>query len=171
MAGGPVSVQRALDAVAPGVRDAALESAKRLRALGIRHAIVGGIAVGAHGAPRNTTDVDFLVGLEAFEASGSILVHRSGVPVRVGTVPIDLLPAEEPIFEDALARADDASQPIPVISVEVLVQMKLRALRPHDQEDVRRLIQAGADLGAIREYLQRTEPPLLSRLDWVLRAG
>jgi hypothetical protein len=50
----------------------------------------------------------------------------------------------------------------------VLVQMKLRALRAHDQDDVRRLIRAGADLGAIREHLRANEPALLSRLDYVL---
>jgi hypothetical protein len=33
---------------------AAEEAARRLRELGIRHALVGGLAVGAHGAPRNT---------------------------------------------------------------------------------------------------------------------
>ena len=169
MANQQASVQRALDGVAPEVRDAAIAASKRLRELGIRHAIVGGLAVGAHGAPRNTTDVDFLVGLEAFERSGLLLVHRSGVPLRVGTVAIDLLPAEEPAFEQALATADDGSQPIPLVSLEILVQMKLRALRPHDQDDVRRLFQAGADLGTIQGHLRRVEPTLLSRLDWVLR--
>jgi hypothetical protein len=112
------------------------------------------------------------VGLEAFESSGALLVHRSGVPVRVGRVAVDLLPAEEPIFEEALAKAEDPGQPLPVVGLsEVLVQMKLRALRPHDQDDVRRLIQAGADLGAIRSHLQTVEPALLSRLDWVLQSG
>ena len=43
---------------------------------------MGGLAVGAHGAPRNTTDADFLVGLEAFEQHGALLVHKAGVPVR-----------------------------------------------------------------------------------------
>ncbi len=163
------SLERAFDGVSPHVRDAALAASKRLTALGIRHAIVGGLAVGAHGAPRNTTDVDFLVGLEAFEQSGPLLVHRSGVPVRVGSVAVDLLPAEEPALEDALAQAD-TSGAVPVVPLGTLVQMKLRALRPHDQDDVRRLIQAGADLGALREHLTRVEPALLSRLDWVLKS-
>ena len=49
--------------------------------------------------------------------------------------------------------------------------MKLRALRPQDQADVRRLIRAGADLGAIRSHLASAEPALLSRLDYVLARG
>ena len=153
------------------VRVAAQEAARRLSALGIRHALVGGLAVGAHGAPRNTTDVDFLVGLEAFEGSGAVLVHRAGVPVKLEGIAIDLLPAEEPALERALESAQGGSQAIPLIELPVLVQMKLRALRPHDQDDVRRLIRAGADLGAIRSHLASAEPTLLSRLDWVLAQG
>jgi hypothetical protein len=41
-----------------------------LSELGVRHALVGGLAVGAWGYPRNTRDIDFLVGEEAF-------VHRA----------------------------------------------------------------------------------------------
>lgn len=165
---GEPSLDRAFAAVPDSVRVAAVEAARRLRELGIRHALVGGLAVGAHGAPRNTTDVAFLVGLEAFEGSGAVLVHRSGVPVKVGGVSIDLLPAEEPLFERALDQAQQRAQSVPFIDLPVLVQMKLRALRPHDQDDVRRLIRAGADLGAIRSHLESAEPALLSRLDYVL---
>ena len=169
--GAPVttpSLDRAFSAVPEAVAAAATEASKRLRALGIRHAIVGGLAVCAHGAPRNTTDVDFLVGLEAFDGSDLVLTHRAGVPVKIGAVSVDLLPAEEPAFESALEAAQDPAQPIPIIALPALVQMKLRALRPHDQDDVRRLIRAGADLGAIREHLKENEPGLLSRLDYVL---
>jgi hypothetical protein len=164
-----VSLDRALDGVQPSVRLAAEEAARRLCALGIRHALVGGLAVGAHGAPRNTTDVDFLVGLEAFEGSGLVLTHRSGVPVKVGGVSVDLLPAEEPVLESALNEAQRQTDRIPIIDLPNLVLMKLRALRPHDQDDVRRLIRAGADLGAIRQHLSSAEPALVSRLDYVLQ--
>ena len=162
------SLDRAFAAVPEAIVTAAKEASRRLRELGIRHAVVGGLAVGAHGAPRNTKDVDFLVGLEAFEGSGLVLTHRAGVPVKIGDVPVDLLPAEEPSFQQALDAAQDPAEAIAVISLPVLVQMKLRALRAHDQDDVRRLIRAGADLGAIREHLRANEPALLSRLDYVL---
>jgi len=159
---------RALDALSPNVRNAVSEASARLAALGIRHALVGGIAVGAYGAPRNTTDVDFLVGLEAFESSGVVLLHKAGVPVRVGDVAVDLLPAEEPAMERALAEAVPLGSGPPVVPLPALVLMKLRALRPHDQEDVRRLVAAGADLGLVRSYLTSVEPALVPRLDWVL---
>lgn len=158
----------ALAAVSERVRLAVSEASDRLRALGIRHALVGGLAVGAYGAPRNTEDVDFLVGLEAFEGSGLVLTHRQGVPVKVGGVAVDLLPAEEPCFERALDDAQRASSAVPIVAMPVLVQMKLRALRPQDQEDVRRLLRAGADLGVIRAHLGAVEPALLSRLDYVI---
>jgi hypothetical protein len=167
-AAGEPSLDRAFAAVSEAVRVAAEEAARRLSALGIRHALVGGLAVGAHGAPRNTTDVDFLVGLEAFETSGAVLVHRSGVPLKVGGVTIDLLPAEEAVLERALDDAQKRGAPLPFVELGVLVQMKLRAFRPHDQDDVRRLIRAGADLGAIQQHLRAAEPSLLSRLDYVL---
>jgi hypothetical protein len=165
--GGP-SLERAFAAVPEAVRVAAEEASRRLAALGIRHALIGGLAVGAHGAPRNTTDVDFLVGLEAFEGTGLVLTHRSGVPVKIGGVAVDLLPAEEAALERALETAGSPASSVPLVDLPTLVQMKLRALRPHDQDDVRRLIRAGADLGAIRRHLAAVEPALLSRLDYVL---
>src|ERR1041385_958701 len=49
-----VSLDRALSGVQESVRLAAQEASRRLTELGIRHALIGGLAVGAHGAPRNT---------------------------------------------------------------------------------------------------------------------
>ena|SRR5215813_364046 len=51
--------------VSPLLRDAAIKAADQLNQLGIRHALTGGLAVGAHGYIRATVDVDFLVGQEA----------------------------------------------------------------------------------------------------------
>ena len=68
--------------VAPKVREAALKTAAQLKHLGIRHALAGGLAVGAHGYVRATTDVDFLVGEEAFD-------HLLGTRLLPRPVPID----------------------------------------------------------------------------------
>jgi hypothetical protein len=73
-----MSLERALAAVQPSVKTAAEEASRRLRELGVRHALIGGIAVGAHDAPRNTTDVNFLVGLKAFRGVGA----RAHAPCR-----------------------------------------------------------------------------------------
>jgi len=53
--------------VAPRVLAAMRSASRALSSLGVRHAVAGGLAVGAHGYPRNTRDVDLLVGDEAFE--------------------------------------------------------------------------------------------------------
>ncbi len=63
--------------VSPRVRDAALKAAAQLTHLGVRHALVDGLAVGAHGYVRATKDVHFLVGDEAFEHHGSLGCHRT----------------------------------------------------------------------------------------------
>jgi hypothetical protein len=70
--------------VAPRVRDAAVKTAGQLNLLGIRYALAGGLAVGAHGYVRATSDVEFLVGDEAFEHQGSLVAFKAGVPTPTG---------------------------------------------------------------------------------------
>ncbi|MFN0121927.1 MAG: hypothetical protein ACKV2V_15645 [Blastocatellia bacterium] len=74
--------------VAPRVRDAALKTAEQLKHLGIRHALAGGLAAGAHGYVRATTDVDFLVGEEAFDHQGLLVAFKPGVPIEVDGIRI-----------------------------------------------------------------------------------
>src|SRR5215510_2285399 len=77
--------------VAPKVREAAVKTAAQLDHLGIRYALAGGLAVGAHGYIRATADVDFLVGEEAFEHQGVLVAFKAGVPIEVDGVRIDYL--------------------------------------------------------------------------------
>src|SRR5215510_5254987 len=123
--------------VAPRVRDAAVKTAAQLNHLGIRYALAGGLAVGAHGYIRATRDVDFLVGEEAFDHQGSLVAFKSGVPIEVDGVRIDYLsPAslgaqleevlDNPPFDEGLA----------IVPVEVLIYMKLAARRRRDLVDV-----------------------------------
>jgi hypothetical protein len=48
--------------VAPRVLAAMRSASRALSALGVRNAVSGGLAVGAHGYPRSTRDVNLLVG-------------------------------------------------------------------------------------------------------------
>jgi hypothetical protein len=82
--------------VSPKVRDAAIKTADQLNYLGIRHALAGGLAVGAHGYVRATTDVDFLVGEEAFEHQGSLVAFKAGVPIEVDGVRIATIATRRP---------------------------------------------------------------------------
>lgn len=88
---GFIDIKDVLGFVSPKVRDAAIASAAKLEQLGIRHALAGGLAVGAYGYIRATAHVDFLVGEEAFEHHGRLVTFRPGVPIEVDGVCIDYL--------------------------------------------------------------------------------
>jgi len=137
--------------VAPVVLDAMRSASAALTALGIRHVVVGGLAVGANGHPRATRDVDFLVGDEAFEIrGGGFVTMKPGVPIQINRVPIDLLSAEP--GEDHLAASLSAT-PGSSIDAPRLVYMKLKAGRLRDRGDIADLVNAGVDIDACRGYL------------------
>ena len=77
--------------VAPRVREAAVKTAEQLNHLGIRYALAGGLAVGAHGYVRATTDVDFLVGEEAFEHHGSLVAFNLSLRMESTSVSMRLM--------------------------------------------------------------------------------
>jgi hypothetical protein len=139
--------------VAPKVLTDAIDTSERLRVLGIPHALVGGLAVGLHGHPRATKDVDFIVGVAAFASIKPILSFREELGDLVRWGVIDLLAAlpDDPALEQALQ--DPSPGEVPVVPVEVLVLMKLRAGRPQDEADVAHLARAGMDVRAVLEWL------------------
>jgi hypothetical protein len=149
--------------VAPEVLINALEASHRLSELGIPHALIGGLAVGFHGHPRATKDVDYLVGNEAFVSLQPILVYREELKdmVRIGVVDFLSIPTEFPVLIEYLAVPKDDE--IPVLPVEALILMKLSAGRPRDMADISSLLEAGADIDATTKYLQANAPNLLVR--------
>lgn len=142
--------------VAPQVRDAAVKTAEQLNHLGIRHALAGGLAVGAHGYIRATIDVDFLVGEEAFEHHGSVVAFKAGVPIEVAGVRIDYLSPISlgPQLEGVLDHPP-ISEGLAIVPIEVLIYMKLTAKRRRDLVDVFELIKAGADVNRARDYIRQ----------------
>jgi hypothetical protein len=141
------------DVVAPKVLAAKDVASRALSALGVRHVVVGGLAVGANGYPRATKDVDFLVGDEAFEQhAGGFVTMKGGVPIQVNGVAIDLLSVQ--VGEDHLATALEAPMGS-IIEAPQLVYLKLKSPRQKDRVDVIELIKAGIDLAACRSYLAR----------------
>jgi hypothetical protein len=148
--------------VAPRVRDAAVNTAAQLNHLGIRYALAGGLAVGAHGYVRATTDVDFLVGEEAFDHQGLLVAFKAGVPIEVDGIRIDYLSpaALGPQLEEVLNHPP-MSEGLAVVPVEALIYMKLVAKRRKDLVDVVELIKAGADLTQTRNYLKQYAADLL----------
>jgi hypothetical protein len=142
--------------VAPRIREAAIKTADQLNHLGIRYALAGGLAVGAHGYIRATTDVVFLVGEEAFEHQGSLVAFKAGVPIEVDGVRIDYLSpvALGPQLEEVLDHPS-MNEGLAIVPSEVLIYMKLVAKRRKDLVDVIELVKVGADVKRVRGYLQQ----------------
>lgn len=142
--------------VAPRVRKAAVKTAEQLNFLGIRYALAGGLAVGAHGYIRATTDVNFLVGEEAFEHRGLLVAFKAGVPIEVDGVRIDYLSTASLGQQlDEVLDHPPVNEGLAIVPIEVLIYMKLVAKRRKDLVDVVELVKVGADVKRAQDYLQQ----------------
>lgn len=161
-----MDLESVFEFVSPKVRDAAVKAAAQLSHLGVRHALVGGLAVGAHGYIRATKDVYFLVGDEAFEHHGLLVTFKTGIPIEVDGIRIDYLSpsALGPHLESAF-DAHNVSVGVNVIELAPLIFMKLLARRRQDLLDVVELLKAGADPRRVRAYLEVAGPELLGQFD------
>jgi hypothetical protein len=138
------------------------DAAAQLEKLDVPYVAIGGLAVGAYGAPRATKDVDFLVGEEAFEHHGPLVSFRPGLPISSGGVAVD--PVSIGSDEDFLLETFDhplRSRGVPVIGLAPLIYMKLTARRHQDLADVTRLLESGIDERPVRQYLSEHAPGLL----------
>lgn len=155
--------------VASVVLEAMTAASAALTRLGVRHVLAGGLAVGAHGYPRATKDVDFLVGDEAFEHhAGGIVTMKPGVPIEVRGVIVDFLSIHE--GEEHLARAlgPASSTEVPVAPGPVLAYLKLKSPRAKDRTDLIEMVKAGFDAASVRRYLATNAPALIAKWDAVV---
>lgn len=141
-----------------------------------RYALIGGFALGSHGAPRATRDLDFLVhkddmpGVHEFlTGAGYRRIHHSenvsqydmGGPWGA----IDFIHAFRPLALDMLARAvsKDSSLiglPVKVVRAEDLIGLKVQSLannparRHKELADIEALLDARGDVdwARIREF-------------------
>jgi hypothetical protein len=151
--------------VSQEILNAMRAAAARFESSGIRHALAGALAVGAHGYPRASKDVDFLVGDEAFTFhDGGIVTVNPEVPIRVGNVVVDPISVgpDEPHLMEALERAP-ISGGIPILPIEALAYMKLKSPRRKDAADVVELVKAGVDTAKIADYLAKVAPDLSNK--------
>lgn len=152
--------------VAPEILEAMRSASSQLTRTGVRHVLVGALAVGAWGYPRASRDVDFLVGDEAFERhEGGIVTMAPGVPIGAGGVPVDhlgILPHETHL-EDALQHPA-ASEQLPIAPLPVLIYLKLKSPRRRDDADVIELLRLN-DPKPVRAYLERLAPDMLAKFD------
>jgi hypothetical protein len=154
--------------VAPEILRAAKLASQKLFEADIPHALAGGLAVGAHGYPRTTEDVDFLVGDEAFEKHAEGFVTLKLPLIAVGNVRVDFVSIDEsksekqqlrPAVEEPLQ-----SDGVPIVPLPALVYMKLKAGRQKDTADLVELLKRGrVDLEAMDRYLEEYAPEQLRR--------
>ena len=140
-------------------------AAEKLQTSGIRYALAGALAVGAHGYPRASKDIDFVVGDEAFTFhDGGIVTINPEVPIRVGDIAVDPIAVgpNEPHLLEALQHAP-VSAGIPILPVEALVYMKLKSPRRKDSADIVELVKAGVDTSRLSDYLARVAPDLTGK--------
>jgi hypothetical protein len=150
------------DVVARKVLDAWKAASAALARVGVRH-VVGGLADGAHGYPRATRAVDFLVGDDAFvHHPGGLVTMNPALPIEVDGVPIDYLTPKtgEEHLAEALGTAVGA-----FLDAPRLVYTKLKASRLRDRGDVAGLVNAGLDVEACRAYLIAHAADLVAAFD------
>lgn len=140
---------------ASALRDQLREAFEALRDCTPPPALIGGLALAAHGYVRTTQDVDFLIAVEdadraeqALLALGYERIFRSenAANYRRGPQGVDFLYASRPIARALLAQARPApGSVVPVVSVEGMIGFKLQAHfnapeRPDDLRDIRELV-------------------------------
>ena len=149
---------------------------------GIRYAIIGGIATLQHTRVRSTDDIDALLTVPQIALPGLFEALRDrGFVVDVikcirefrdeglttigfGEVIIDLMRPVLPAYAHVLDRAIDAEvlgQKVRISTAEGLIVMKVIAMRPQDEADVREILaayQGNLDLAYIRAELEQLMP-------------
>ena len=141
---------------------------------GVPFAVIGGLALSAHGVIRDTSDIDLLAPAARAGEIDSIAVklgyrclHRSADAVNYARSDerLDLLLASRPTAVKLLAAAIPRATlygAMPVVSAEGIIGFKLQAWvndrrRGQDVEDIRKLLSANRDvldLREIREYFR-----------------
>ena len=162
--------------VAPEILAAAEVASAKLREAGIPHAHAGGLAVGAHGYPRTTDDVDFLVGDEAFEKHAGGLVTLKLPLIAVGNIRIYFVSMDESGGEGEQLRFAVESPPqsnqVPIVPLVALVYMKLKAGRQKDLADLVELLKRGRiEVEEIDRYLAAHASDLMRMWEQIKKAA
>jgi hypothetical protein len=120
----------------------AIEVSELLRRAGVKHVIVGGVAVSCNGYGRTTQNVDYAVGKCAFEYRDKALFLRPDLPIKYLGIPVHYVAPSDP-FEVAMLEqylTVPAPGEIPVLPLGPLVVMKLIARRHKDMADLVELL-------------------------------
>ncbi len=143
------------------IKDEFLAVLDALREAGIEHAVCGGWAVGIHGYPRATRDIDLLVQEDDVELITETLkpigftLSSGRISFKVGTpeeqrlyriskvIDEDLLMLDLMVVTPFLQKAWETRENykfdnrlVPVVGLEGLIAMKETAGRPNDLRDI-----------------------------------
>jgi hypothetical protein len=165
---GLASIDNIRTTVPEALRDAAIEASTLLRIAGIRHVLVGGVAVSCNGYGRTTQNVDVVVEEKAFEHRDKALFLRIGLPFKISGIPIHYVVPTNP-FEIAMLEQYleiPASGHVPVLQIGPLTVMKLISRRHKDLADLIELFKRRTpDLDAIRIFVKENLPSRVPLLD------
>lgn len=182
----------------PRLRAILREVSSALEQAGVAHALVGGLAMAAHGFPRATKDLDFMLahldaraaddvlrrlGFEAAsDAGGFVRYVRRPLPNLPELVEwVDILLARRAIGLELLAEAQRTpirwhGMEVPVVSLEGIVAMKLLALvdnprRLNDRDDVLTLLRSipGPNLARVRAAAETLGPDAVAMFESLAR--
>ena len=160
-----------LRAVSHDVVNSAIEVSLYLESIGVKHVIVGALAVGSYTTPRATDDIDLLVDDSLFvDPDVAIVILKPGIPYIINNINIDYLSATTSELDKFKREEIDEAKRIsrrdpPVISVNALVAMKLEAYRYKDRADIVGMIHQGLKISAVRTFLKEKRPDLLEHFD------
>ncbi len=142
----------------PAMRQAFEALVSTLHQRGIRYAIIGGIATIQHTRVRTTDDINVLLTVPQISMPGLFEALREGgfqldvfknmrefrdeglTTLRFGGVLVDLMRPMLPAYAHVLDRAVEATifgRAVPISSAEGLIVMKLIAMRPQHESDMR----------------------------------
>lgn len=148
---------------------ALIDASAKLTELGVHHALIGGLAVGALGYPRSTKDVDFIVDNSGWEETpAGLVIMRVAMPIRAHGIDIDTLaiPRGHEHLASAIENAT-ITEGVPVAPVEEIVYLKLLTPRTRDLEDIGQLLERGVfDAADFEAYLNEVKAPNAVRNRW-----
>ena len=127
----------------------------------VRHALIGGLALGAHGVQRFTNDVDWLAHgddrlalKQALLASGFVALSETQEAAHFGGHgPVDVLFANQPLSQEMIAQAPLlAGLTIKCLGPEAIIGLKIQAYinapkrELRDKADIQALMEANPKL-------------------------
>jgi hypothetical protein len=158
------------------LRSVLVEIHTALRDASVQHALIGGLALAAHGAARATTDLDLLADGERADdvdrivrAHGYDCLHRTPEVANYASADrakgrVDFLFARRPHGRAMLARAQEhpiLGESVRVVDAADLIGLKVQSSsndpsrRHRDLADIEPLLRAAEpDLARVREYFR-----------------